>query len=129
VQFDLTWNPDNNGPSIFETQHRVFVEFGSGESFDFYAIFDENLASSSQLYSWSGSILLADPVDREGLYPVLFTRTGILGVDDSDEWERLLDIGNPDEAITSAPVPSALILACTGIAGIVGSRRRWYSNS
>ncbi|MFC1652096.1 hypothetical protein ACFL3F_00100 [Planctomycetota bacterium] len=141
VQFDFTWNPLSDGQSytretVFQTHHTVSVLFGSELIMAGDLVFP-NTPDTVTTVSLLGSKTFSDP---EGLYPVLITRTGILVADSDewgrlldignpDEWERSLDIGNPEEELPSAPAPSALILVCTGIAGVVCSRRRGYSNS
>ncbi|MFC1765261.1 hypothetical protein ACFL6U_24710 [Planctomycetota bacterium] len=142
VEFDFTWNPLSDGETVFQTHHSVSILLDGVEVMVGDLIFPDTPGVPTTV-TLSGTLPFSDPVDPEGLYPVSIERIGFFGAgEDSDIWERTLDIGNPEQlplpldiengdSLPSAPVPvpSALILVCTGVAGVVSSRRRWYSKS
>jgi len=125
VEIDVSWHASDEGTSPFDALSQMTIDVPGMN------LLNGSLALDSDFTGTLSGILLYDgQVDPEGLYSALILRQGTL----TETWQVDLLIQNPlpvkalalerTRDAVAVPVPSALLLVSTGLAGVVRLRRR-----
>jgi hypothetical protein len=125
VEIEVTWHASDEGTSPFDAASQMTIDVPGMNLLNGSLLLDSDFTGTL-----SGYLLYDGQVDPEGPYTALIQRQGTL----KDIWQYDLLIQNPlptkalalEQArdAVSVPVPSALLLVSTGLAGVARLRRR-----
>lgn len=129
VDIQVTWHEWDQGTSLFDLESPMRIDVPAMNLMEGTLIFNDDQTYTGLL---SGTLLYDGLIKEEGSYTALVER---LGSNTTDTWEYDLWIQNPQMQLLSAdlqftrdavtvPVPSALLLVGTGVAGVLRLRRR-----